>query len=88
MAFEQKRTRIPISRTVREDLHSMQRVTSNSGTVTYRAPHNDDGHADRCTAKALSQRAASYSNGPFKWERIAIKGREQRMTSRQKGVLV
>jgi phage FluMu gp28-like protein len=59
MAFEQKRTRIPASRVVREDLHSIQRVTSNSGTVTYRAPHTDDGHADRCTAKALAQRAST-----------------------------
>ena len=59
MAFEQKRTRIPVNRQVREDLHSMQRVATNSGTVTYRAPHSDDGHADRCTAKALAQRASA-----------------------------
>lgn len=57
MAFEQKRTRIPVNRIVREDLHSVQRVTSNNGNITYRAPHNDDGHADRCTAKALACRA-------------------------------
>lgn len=66
MAFEQKRVRIPVSRIVREDLHSVQRVTGNTGTVTYRAPHSDDGHADRCTAKALAQRAAAsagYSSG-------------------------
>lgn len=68
MAFERKRTRIPVSRAIREDLHSMQRVTSNNGTVTYRAPHNDDGHADRCTAKALSERAAisaRFTTGKF-----------------------
>ena len=63
MAFEQKRTRIPVSRSIREDLHSMQRVVGNTGVVTYRAPHNDDGHADRCTAKALSQRAAGFGMG-------------------------
>ena len=57
MGFEQKRERIPVNRLVREDLHSIQRVTGNSGLVTYRAPHNDDGHADRCTAKALAVRA-------------------------------
>ena len=59
MAFEQHRTRIPVNRTIREDLHSIQRVVSNQGAITYRAPHNADGHADRATAKALSQRAAS-----------------------------
>lgn len=63
MAFEQRRTRVPINRMVREDLHSIQRVVSSTGTVTYRAPHNEDGHADRCTAKALCQRAAGYTGG-------------------------
>jgi phage FluMu gp28-like protein len=64
MAFEQRRTRIPVSRIVREDLHSVQRVTSSSGAVTYRAPHSEDGHADRCTAKALAQRAAGLRTAP------------------------
>lgn len=64
MAFEQKRVRIPVSRTVREDLHSVQRITGNTGLVTYRAPHTDDGHADRCTAKALAQRAGSCIVNP------------------------
>ena len=57
MAFEQRKVRIPVSRVIREDLHSMQRVVSNTGGIAYRAPHTDDGHADRCTAKALATRA-------------------------------
>jgi phage FluMu gp28-like protein len=57
MAFEKRSVRIPISRSVREDLHSMNRVTTASGGVTYRAPHSADGHADRCTALALALRA-------------------------------
>lgn len=57
MAFEQKRTRIPISRVIREDLHSIHRVVSPSGNVTYRAPQTEDGHADRATAKALAEHA-------------------------------
>ena len=62
MAFEQRKTRVPINRTIREDLHSMQRVVSNQGNVTYRAPHTEDGHADRCTAKALAERARSHGS--------------------------
>jgi len=58
MAFDSMKVRIPVNREVREDLHSMQRVTTPSGNVTYRAPHTDDGHADRCTALALAIRAA------------------------------
>ena len=57
MAFEKQSVRVPISRLVREDLHSVNRVTTASGGVTYRAPHSADGHADRCTALALALRA-------------------------------
>ena len=57
MAFEKRSVRVPISRLVREDLHSMNRVTTATGGVTYRAPHSADGHADRCTALALALRA-------------------------------
>jgi len=57
MAFEAKLVRVPISRVIREGLHSVHRVTSNNGGVTYRAPQTEDGHADRCTAHALSVRA-------------------------------
>jgi phage FluMu gp28-like protein len=57
MAFEKRSVRVPICRSVREDLHSVNRVTTASGGVTYRAPHSADGHADRCTALALALRA-------------------------------
>jgi hypothetical protein len=58
MAFERRSVRVPISRLVREDLHSINRVTTASGGVTNRAPHSADGHVDRCTALALALRAA------------------------------
>lgn len=64
MSFEQMKCRVPISRAIREDFHSIQRVVSANGNITYRAPHTDDGHADRCTAKALATRAASFNAGP------------------------
>lgn len=59
MAFEAKTLGIPVSRIIREDLHSVSRVALAGGGVTYRAPHTDDGHADRCTALALALRAGS-----------------------------
>ena len=58
MGFEQAKERVPVNRAVREDLHSICRVVSAQGNITYRAPHTEDGHADRCTAKALAKRAA------------------------------
>lgn len=63
MAFEAKRLRVPIDRVIREDLHSMQRVTSKNGGISYRAPHTEDGHADRCTALALCERASAQNHG-------------------------
>lgn len=64
MAFEQSAVRIPSSRTIREDLHSMNRVSTKNGEVTYKAPHSEDGHADRCTALALAVRGMENAAGP------------------------
>ncbi len=74
MAFEHRRCRIPINRVVREDLHSVQRMTTSHGTVTYRAPYTEDGHADRCTAKALTQRAAGQRTGQGACQTFYIPG--------------
>jgi phage FluMu gp28-like protein len=74
MAFEQRRARIPVSRAVREDLHSVQRMTTVSGNITYRAPHTEDGHADRCTAKALAHRAMGCARQPVAFSRIQTEG--------------
>lgn len=76
VAFEQQRVRIPVNRTIREDLHTMQRVTTTSGNVTYRAPHTADGHADRCTALALAVRLGKSATGPFAYQSVEINGRE------------
>jgi phage FluMu gp28-like protein len=70
MAFEQKKTRVPISRVIREDLHSIHRVVSGSGNVTYRAPQTEDGHADRATAKALAEHARIGKVGQYRLEII------------------
>jgi phage FluMu gp28-like protein len=73
MACEALRLRIPVSREVREDLHSMHRVSLSGGGVTYRAPHTADGHADRCTALALAVRAAATGlAGAWSDETIAL----------------
>jgi len=53
---------VPVARAIREDLHSINRVSTPTGQVTYRAPHSPDGHADRCTALALALRAAEQGH--------------------------
>lgn len=55
MAFERHGILVPVSRTIREDLHSVNRIVTGAGNITYSAPHTADGHADRCTALALYQ---------------------------------
>lgn len=62
MKFEAVKIRVPIDRTIREDLHSVNRVVSSNGGISYRAPHSEDGHADRCTALALAVRAAGEAS--------------------------
>lgn len=57
--FEERSMRIPVDRELREDLHSVQRLVSTGGTVTYSAPRNDDGHSDRAASLALAIRAAN-----------------------------
>jgi phage FluMu gp28-like protein len=48
--------RIPVSTTIREDLHEMQQVITN-GEYNYWSPRTKNGHSDRCTALALAVRA-------------------------------
>jgi phage FluMu gp28-like protein len=63
MAFEKRALRVPVSRMIREDLHSLNRVCTPTGQITYRAPHSADGHADRCSALALALRATASGTG-------------------------
>lgn len=59
MAFEARKVRIPVSRRLRESLHSIRRVVTPAGHISYRAPHTEDGHADEAYALALAIRAAT-----------------------------
>jgi len=63
MAMEERRVRIPMSRTIREDLHSVRRAITKTGVITYQAALTEDGHADRCTALALAVRARGIGGG-------------------------
>lgn len=63
-AFERRKLWIPSSAAIREDLHSVHRVISSSGHISFRASHTPDGHSDRCTALALALRAAESAPVP------------------------
>lgn len=70
--------RVPISRTIREDLHAMQQVITN-GEYNYWAPRTREGHSDRCTALALAVRAAGTGGGPFAYSRVEREETERSM---------
>lgn len=57
--FEDRLVRIPPDVKVREDLHSVRKLTTAAGNIRFDAEHTDDGHADRFWALALAVHAAS-----------------------------
>jgi phage FluMu gp28-like protein len=62
--FEDKTVRVPVSRAVREDLHGLQKVISNTGAIRYQALQSEDGHSDRATALALALHAGRHRQPP------------------------
>jgi len=62
-AFQERGIRVPRDRAIREDLHSVNELTTPGGNKQYRALRRADGHADRCTALALANYAALLNQG-------------------------
>ena len=71
MEFDRRGVAVPGSRVIREDLHSLQRVSLPTGGIAYRAGHNEAGHADRATALALAVRALTETTGTFAYSPVA-----------------
>jgi phage FluMu gp28-like protein len=55
--FQDKRIRIPISRVIRDDLHSVKKIITSSGNIRFDAERSQDSHADRFWALALAVHA-------------------------------
>ena len=66
-AFQDKNIRIPDDQKLREDLHSVKKITTSSGNIRFDAAKNEtDGHADRFWSLALANHAAvNASSGPI-----------------------
>lgn len=65
---------IPRDHDVREDWHSVKKVTTPSGNIRFDADESGDGHADRFWAAALANEAARQYAGPTV---IASRGRRE-----------
>ncbi len=70
IALEDHRLVIPADPLLREDLHSLKRVTTLAGNVRFEAQRSEtDGHADRFWALALANQAALDSSSAKPWVR-------------------
>lgn len=65
-AFEDRSVKIPHEQKLREDLHSVRKITTTAGNIRFDVDSSEtDGHADRFWALALANHAAySNSGGP------------------------
>ena len=60
--MQDRRLRLPIDSTIREDLHSVKKVTTAAGNIRFDAERTKDGHADRFWAMALALHAADEAH--------------------------
>lgn len=61
--FENKTVFIPSRHEIREDLHSVRKITTASNNIRFDADRSDNGHADRFWALALALHAADNGSG-------------------------
>ena len=61
--FENKTVFIPNRHEIREDLHSVRKITTTSNNIRFDADRSDNGHADRFWALALALHAADNGSG-------------------------
>jgi phage FluMu gp28-like protein len=62
--IEDRLVRIPIDKNVRDDLHSIKKITTSAGNIRFDAERSEGSHADRFWALALALHAASTSGPP------------------------
>ena len=62
--FQDKRIRIPVSKVLRDDLHSIKKSTTAAGKIRYDAERTKEGHADRFWGLSLSLMASEEAGIP------------------------
>lgn len=62
--FQDKRIRIPVSKVLRDDLHSIKKSTTVSGKIRFDAERTKEGHADRFWGLSLSLLASEEATVP------------------------
>jgi len=71
--FEDRTLRIPIDREIRDDIHSVKKITTAAGNTRFDAERTDAGHADHFWAAALGTHAAVNPAGPVGYESVTTR---------------
>ena len=66
--MEDRQVRIPIERRIRDDLHSVKKITTAAGNIRFDAERTGDGHADRFWSLALALHAGATPAGPIEFQ--------------------
>lgn len=66
--FEDRQIRVPADRDLRDDLHSVKKVTTSAGNIRFDVERSENSHADRFWAGALAVHAAANPAGPIEYE--------------------
>jgi phage FluMu gp28-like protein len=66
--FEDRRIRIPIDRAIRDDIHSVKKITTSAGNIRFDVERTENSHADRFWALALAIHAAGNPSGPIEFQ--------------------
>ena len=68
--FEDRTARIPVDRNIREDLHSVRKVTTAAGNIRFDAVRTDQGHADRFWSLALAIHAGGAPSMKIEYQTV------------------
>jgi len=71
--FEDRLIRIPVDRDIRDDIHSVKKITTSAGNIRFDVERTENSHADRFWALALAIHAADNLSGPIEYETIATR---------------
>ncbi|MBI5410162.1 MAG: terminase [Nitrospirae bacterium] len=77
--FEDKLLRIPIHRDIRDDIHSVKKVTTSAGNIRFDVERTENSHADRFWALALAIHAANNPSGPIEYQSTGNKRESTKM---------
>jgi len=69
--FEDRQIRLPIDQHLRDDIHSVKKMTTSAGNIRFDAERSGDGHADRFWSLALAIHAAGSPAQPMTYETVS-----------------